>query len=131
MKIDGFNDKMLVFLDVLLEKFSNFFDEFSESDFEMAKASLKHDDKTSSEDIQKFCKEIREKILAQDSWMKVERRQEFDRISSKDAKTFMAEFLQNIKIHVLIQGNFIKSHADEVVATIEKHFKFEPIDYVS
>lgn len=131
IKINGYNDKIQLLLDVVLKSLKNVLDEVDESVFEAQKNDLKDGFKNSIQSVNSLAKNVFTKVLTNDFWMDTESYEEIDRISFDNLQKFVTKLFRQMKIQVLVQGNVTKLQAEEVAAKLASNLACESIDYVS
>lgn len=131
IRINGYNEKIHLLLDVVLQTLKNIFLEADESSFEVQRSNLMQQLQNSLQSVTTLCNDVSSKILVENIWTKNEYLQELPRVSNEDLQKFVSKFFKKMKVHVLVQGNITKNLVEQAVNKIENALSCEPIDYVS
>jgi nardilysin len=125
LTFSGYNDKMSLFVDAATKFMPKAVDETTESTFEVLKKDLKDTFYENLNTTVGFSNGVVEKLLIHESSPKHDLYHELDGISYENVKDFVAKFLKNLKVQILMQGNVKKADARAITQLILSNLKCE------
>lgn len=131
IELNGFNEKLLLLVDIATKNLRSIAEECDESVFEMQRAEMKKNYGNAIQSTRNLNGDYLSKILRSDYWMDYEFYQHIDHVSPEHIQKFMQKIFRQMKIQILVQGNMTKSQAMEVVTILERNLSCEPLDTVS
>lgn len=131
IQFNGFNEKILLLIDMATKNLRTIAEDTPESIFEMQRAEMKKNYGNGIQSTRNLNLDYVSKILRSDYWMDYEFYQHIDHVSLENIQKFMEKIFRQMKIQILVQGNLTKAHAQEVVTILERNTSCEPLDAVS
>ncbi|XP_055592600.1 nardilysin-like isoform X2 [Uranotaenia lowii] len=118
LKVDGYNEKLPVVVDVITQAMKNFKNNMNPDVFDVI---IKKMTKTYYNEIIKASKlnrDIRLKVVQQTYWTTIDRFLELKNLTMEDLAAFSDKYFRQVKIQTLIQGNIKKEDAVTVMETV-------------
>lgn len=121
VKLSGYNEKLPILLDIITKELKCVGDIMEETVFETYRKQFKkyvYNNLISSKFYNKDC---RLNIIEENHKFNYDRYIESDFINFEDLKEFAGEFLNELRVQILVQGNFTKSNALDIKESLLKN----------
>lgn len=126
LNAEGFNEVLSRLVDLLIKHVIRF--EFDDQTFKTMKERLSQNYYNSFTDTEKLAKSIRYSIFEPVYWTAIAKRNCLNAITKEDVINTHKEFFRILYMSCLIQGNFTKQEAIQIVEGIYEKFNFEAPD---
>lgn len=123
----GFNDKLVMLIDMVASYLRNCIYEADEVTFNTLKEDLKE---SYSEKLMKsngLNGETTERVLLFNHYTLYDVYSEIDKVSFEDLREFSSKFFQKMKMEILSQGNITKNQTVNVVKILQSNLSSEPL----
>ncbi|XP_058457946.1 nardilysin-like isoform X2 [Malaya genurostris] len=127
LKVDGYNQKISIVVSEITKAMQRFDKNINPDVFEVIKKKLAKSYYNDIIKASKLNRDIRLKVVQQTFWTTLERFNELKNLTLEDLSTFSIEYFQNVTVQALIQGNFHKQDALNVMSTILTSLKIGEI----
>lgn len=131
IQFNGFNEKILLLIDMATKNLRTIAEDTAESIFEMQRAEMKKNYGNGIQSTRNLNMDYVSKILRSDYWTDYEFYQHIDHVSLENIQKFTEKIFRQMKIQILVQGNMTKTQAQEVVTILARNVPCEPLDAVS
>lgn len=128
LKLSGYNEKLPVLLDIITKELKNIGDMIEPTVFDTYRNQFKKYCYNNLIDSKFFNKDCRLNIVEENHKFYFDRYTEADQVSYDDLKEFASNFLKQLKVQVLVQGNIAKSTAVTVGETVMKNLSCSNVD---
>ncbi|XP_063912496.1 nardilysin-like isoform X1 [Zophobas morio] len=127
MGVAGYNQKLHVLIEMITKHFLNFGDILTQEMFDAMKDKLIKGYYNYLLDPSDLAEELRLYILIDNYKTSLEKYMVASSITMEDVKAFSREFVNNLFIKVLVQGNVARDHANNVVNNLITTLKCQPL----
>ena len=128
LKLSGYNEKLPILLDMITKELRFVCAQMEQSVFEMYRKQFKKICYNNLIDSKFFNKDCRLNIVEENHKLFYDRYLEVDHVSFEDVKDFSKEFLNQLKVQVLVQGNISKATAVKAVDIIIDNLNCKDVD---
>ncbi|XP_073259534.1 nardilysin-like [Porites lutea] len=125
LKLDGFNDKLPLLFDTVINHIADF--TVSPQTFEMVKRKLMRSYRNTIIKPQKLVRSVRLSILQHVKWTTVDKRSVIPDISLETLKNFVSAFKSKLFVESLIQGNITCQEAISLQEQLYNKLQFLPL----
>lgn len=128
LKLSGYDEKLPILLDIITKELKSVGDQMEPTVYEMYRKQFKKYCYNNLIDSKFFNKDCRLNIIEENHKFFYDRYVEADHVSFEDLKDFANEFLKQLKVQVLVQGNVSKPTAMKVGDIITRNLDCSDVD---